>query len=198
MVEATPAGETGSSDDWRDREAAIALQGGDERGLETLVRRHQIPAIRAAFAITGDRHLAEDIVADAFLNAYLRIHQFDSKRPFTPWFFRIVVNGALKAVSRRQYVSAGLDPASTEAHCDPEAHVLQRELQQSVLDAIRALPPKQRAVVVLRYYLDLDEASIARTVGSPRGTVKARLFLARNRLRKALQYAGEVDMGNKR
>src|SRR5262249_12511445 len=119
-------------------------------------------------------------------------------RPFTPWFFRIVVNGALKAVSRRQYVSAGLDPASTEAHCDPEAHVLQRELQQSAFDALRARPPTQRAVGVLRNYLNLDEAPIAWPFRSPRGTVMARLFLARNRLRKALQYAGEVDMGNKR
>lgn len=174
--------------DRQDREAAVALQRGDESALEALVKRHQLRAIRTAFAITGDRHLAEDIVADAFLSAYQRINQYDPGRPFGPWFIRIVVNGALRAVTRRQRVQRWLDRVSREEdRADPESQVLQHELRGRVVDAIRALPPKQRAVVVLRYYLDLDETAIARTVGSPRGTVKARLHLARERLRTALQ-----------
>jgi RNA polymerase sigma-70 factor, ECF subfamily len=120
--------------------------------------------------------------------AHQRINQYDPDRPFDPWFIRIVVNSALRAVTRRQRAQRWLDRVSKEEdRADPEGQVLQHELREQVVDAIRALPPKQRAVVVLRYYMDLDETAIARTVGSPRGTVKARLHLARERLRRALQ-----------
>ena len=84
----------------QEREAIVALRRGDIKGLELLFRLHQLRAIRTAYLITGDQQTAEDVVADAFLTVYERIRQFDERRPFEPWFYRIVVNGALVVVRR--------------------------------------------------------------------------------------------------
>lgn len=69
---------------------------------------------------------------------------------------------------------------------DPEAASLRRDMQGEIIAAIQTLPPPQRAAVILRYYLDMDEAAIAAILGCPRGTVKWRLYAARQRLRPAL------------
>lgn len=178
-----------------DLAAITALRNGDFLGLEPLVRRYQLRAVRTAYAITGDRLLAEDLAAEAFLKAVERVGQYDRSRPFAPWFFRIVVNDAVKAVRRHQRLQVRLgrlaaDVKPHEAWSDPEGRAIAEELHELVVKAIRTLPPKQRAAVVLKYYLDFDEAAIARTMGSPRGTVKARLHLARVRLRKSLNLEG--------
>ncbi|MGI8687738.1 MAG: RNA polymerase sigma factor [Thermomicrobiales bacterium] len=181
-----------------EREAIAALQRGDIGGLEALVRLHQLRAVRTSFAITGDRETAEDVVAEAFLTVYERISQFDSRRPFAPWFYRIVINGSLKAIRRTQrtLVHAGgigvLDQWRDQLS-GPEEASLTQEMREHLLEAVRALPPKQRAALILRYYLEMDDGEIGKTLGCPRGTVKWRLHAARQRLRQTLQtyYSGE-------
>lgn len=172
-----------------EREAIERLRRGDMQGLETLVHLHQLGAVRVAYAITHSRPLAEDAVAEAFLTAYERIGRFDASRPFRPWFYRIVVHGALKAAraaGRTDASEAALellerqrDPAP-----GPEDSALRAETRETVAAGVRSLPPKQRAVLVLRYYLQMEEAEIARTLGCPVGTVKWRLHAARARLRR--------------
>jgi RNA polymerase sigma-70 factor (ECF subfamily) len=186
--------ETAESSPLSDTEqcAINALRNGDIKGLETLVRLYQLRAIRAAYGITGDRHAAEDVVADAFLAVYDRISTFDLQRPFAPWFYRIVVNGALKAVrgNRRTETTPG-DYATwlytqPDSGPGPEASAEYNELRILLLDAIYELPPNQRAALVLRFYLDMDEASIAETLSCPLGTVKWRLHAAKQKLRESL------------
>src|SRR5689334_872570 len=82
-------------------EAIRQLQAGNIIGLETLVHRYQAQALGAAYLISRDAALAEDIVQAAFLRVYERIGQFDPARPFGPWLLRSVVNDTLKAVARR-------------------------------------------------------------------------------------------------
>jgi RNA polymerase sigma-70 factor (ECF subfamily) len=85
-----------------ERQAIARLQRGDISGLELLVRRYQVQAVRAAYLIVRDRHLAEDTVQAAFVRAYERIHQFDPTWPFGPWFLLSVVRDAIKAAGRRE------------------------------------------------------------------------------------------------
>ena len=82
--------------------AISRLKQGDLNGLETLVSRYQVRAVRAAYLILYDRSLAEDVVQTAFVKAAQRIHQFDDGRPFGPWFSRIVVNDALKLATKQE------------------------------------------------------------------------------------------------
>jgi len=75
-----------------DDEAIRRMKGGDIGGLEILVRRYQVRAVRAAFLVTQDEPLAEDVVQDAFLHLHQRIHHFDDRRPLEPYLMRSVIN----------------------------------------------------------------------------------------------------------
>lgn len=181
-----------------EQEAIARLKQGDIRGLEVLVRKYQLQATRVAYLITRDRALAEEIVQSAFLRAYERIGQFDSRRPFGPWFLRSVLNEAIKCAGRsRQLVSLddgededGEQMSLSESLPDPapgpEELAEEAEVRQVVWEALGKLPPKQRAVIVMRYYLGLSEAEMGEYLGCPSGTVKWRLHAARKRLQKLL------------
>jgi len=175
----------------QEQKALIVLRGGDVAGLDTLVRIHQVRAIRTAYNITGNKQMSEDIVADAFLKVYDQIGQFDMRRPFGPWFYRIVVTNALKVLrqTRREAFTDNGDIffQQIDSSPSPEMEVMRQETQLLLRDTIWALPPSQRAAVVLRYYLDMDERTIARTLGCALGTVKWRLHAARGRLRHSLE-----------
>ena len=178
-----------------DRIAISRIKQGDLNGLEFLVNRYQAQAVHAAYLILYDRVLAEDIAQTAFVKVTERVHQFDEERPFAPWFFRIILNDALKlAKKQKQNVSlealdqpivqlAELLKASTPL---PEELLEQKETRQNLLKAIQSLPPEQRAVVVMRYFLSMSEADMSRKMDRPLSTIKWWLREARKQLRNLI------------
>jgi RNA polymerase sigma-70 factor (ECF subfamily) len=143
-----------------ERRAIERLKDGDIGGLEALVRKHQVRAVRAAYLIVRDRGLAEDVVQGAFVRAYERIGGFDEKRPFGPWFIKVVVNDAIKAASRRERTVSlevgGADEALdrlADPYRDPHELAEAAEVRRRVWRALEELSPAQRAVIVQRYYL---------------------------------------------
>jgi RNA polymerase sigma-70 factor (ECF subfamily) len=179
-----------------DQTAISRLKQGDLTGLETLVSRYQVQAVHAAYMIVYDRSLAEDVVQAAFVKVAERIEQFDDGRPFAPWFFRIVVNDALKlAEKQKRNVSleeqldgptAQLALWLADPNLQPEHVVEQKEMRQIILKAISSLPPGQRAVIVMRYYLDMSMADMTTKTGRPLSTIKWWLRDARKRLRSLM------------
>lgn len=178
-------------------EFAIArLRAGDAGGLEYLVRTYQEQALRTAYLVTRDRPLAEDIVQSAFLRFFDRVAQFDSRRPFRPYFLRIVVNDAVKAVRKaRRHVSLEQhDAFETWSWTDlmgrvmshPELAGERAQLREAVWSALGELPVNERAAIVLRYYGGLSDAEISHRQEVPLGTVKWRLHAARSRLKDML------------
>ena len=192
----------------KEQEAIARLKRGDVGGLEALVRRYQVQAVRTAYLITRDRALAEDTVQAAFLRAYERIDQFDAGRPFGPWFLRSVANDAVKAATRRERqvsleTSAGGEKASladllADPNPGPDEAAEAADLRQKVWDALGSLPPAQRAAIVLRYYAGLSEAEMAEQLACPPGTVKWRLHAARKRLRRLLRPLWPAGSGSGR
>jgi RNA polymerase sigma-70 factor (ECF subfamily) len=191
-----------------EQEAIARLKRGDIGGLEALVRKYQVQAVRTAYLIIRDRALAEDIVQTAFLRAYERIGQFDAGRPFGPWFLRSVVNDAVKAAARRKrQVSLKASPEGEETSLadlladpapGPDDLVEAAEIRRIVWNALGKLPPAQRAAIVLRYYLDLSGAEMADELACPPGTVKWRLHAARKRLRTLLRPLWPAAWGSER
>jgi len=176
-----------------DQIAVSRLKQGDLNGLETLVRCYQAQAVHAAYLILHDRPSAEDVVQTAYIKVAERIHQFQDGRPFGPWFYRIVVNDALK-LARRQKRSVSLEEGLDEPTArlakwltDPDRHpeqlVEQKETRQIILKAIQSLPPEQRAVIVMRYYLEMSTRDMSARMGRPLSTIKWWLRDARTRLR---------------
>jgi RNA polymerase sigma-70 factor (ECF subfamily) len=172
-----------------ERSAIARMRGGDIGGLESLVRGHQAAAVRAAYLVTRDRALAEEVVQEAFLRAYERIDQFDVTRPFAPWFLRSVVNAAVRAAARTSRSASLASPgiaAVISGDPGPELSALAGESREAVWAALGRLSPGQRGVVVLRYFLGLSLDASAERLGVPTGTVKRRLHDARRRLRALL------------
>jgi RNA polymerase sigma-70 factor (ECF subfamily) len=174
-------------------QAIQRLKHGDISGLEYLVTQYQVQAVRAAFLITRDPGLAEDIVHDAFLHAYHAIGSFDATRPFRPWFMRSVVNAAVKVMHRSaRQIEVG-EEADETVFADlarkvesVESQVESVEVQDQIWAALQQLSPRQRAVIVQRYFLGMSEVEMADRSGTAKGTIKWLLNAARERLRELL------------
>jgi RNA polymerase sigma-70 factor (ECF subfamily) len=174
-----------------DEQRAIQrLKRGEIGGLEVLVSHCQVKALRAAYLITRDLGLAEDVVQDCFLQVYRSIHRFDERRPFEPWFMRSVVNASVKLMQRSALqVQAGEDAdesifAELAARVESvEEQVESMEIQNQIWDAMQKLSPRQRAVIVQRYFLEMSEKEMASESGAAVGTIKWLLNAARERLR---------------
>lgn len=179
-----------------ERQAIARLKRGDLAGLEVLVRRYQVQAVHAAYLVVHERTLAEDVVQAAFLHAAEKIGQFDEARPFGPWFLRSVIHAAVKAAHRQQQlVSLDAEPQGealslanwlADPHPGPEEIVESEETRRAVWRGLEQLLPEQRAVIVLRHFLELSEAETAEELHRPLSTVKWWLHTARQRLRKML------------
>ena len=168
----------------RTSDAALvrAAQNGSERAVEELFARHWPDAYRTALLIAHDRAAAEDIAQEAFLSALRALQRFDRQRPLRPWLHRIVVNRAIdwaRARKLRQEVDVAAVPevAAPAARDDLGLGAIGAELAR--------LSPEHRAVVVMRYLLDLTPGEIAEALDLPRGTVNSRL-------RRALDALGGV------
>ncbi len=173
-------------------QAIQRLKNGDIGGLEFLVYRYQVKAVRTAYLIPRDLGLAEDVVQDSFIRAYRSIGGFDPARSFEPWFLRSVVNAAVKIMQRSaKQVEMSSDAESlfaelTQRVDSVEMRVEISEIRSQVWEAMQKLSPRQRAVIVQRYFLEMDEKEMAEMTGHAPGTVKWMLNAARERLRGLL------------
>jgi RNA polymerase sigma factor (sigma-70 family) len=131
---------------------------------------------RAAAAITGDAESGRDAVQDAFATALERRADFRGDGPLEGWLWRIVVNSARQTARRRPPPSPYAVNGTPEDPADAATRAL-----------LARLPERQRLVVFLRYYADLDQARIAGALGIRRGTVAATLHAAHATLRRHLE-----------
>jgi RNA polymerase sigma-70 factor (ECF subfamily) len=161
-----------------ERRSVAAAQRGSREALESLFRMHWPQAIRASYLVVHDAAAAEDIVQEAFLAAIRNLDRFDRRRPFGPWLRRIVVNRSIDwARARKHRREVELEPAAVEGSA-PAGDGLSEEL----VAALATLSPEHRAVVVLRYLLELTPTEIAAMLELPRGTVNSRLRRALDQL----------------
>jgi RNA polymerase sigma factor (sigma-70 family) len=145
-------------------------------------------AYRIALAIVGEPGLAADVTQDAFVAAFRARRGFRGDAPADAWLARIVVNGAISAARKQRLRWAGPLPADLVAQGESAQGSVDR---LSILAALQVLPVEQRAAVVLRYYLDDDYATIARTLGTNVGTVGSWLSRGVDRLRSELRMPNE-------
>lgn len=141
---------------------------------EALVTQNENRLYRAALAILGDPHEAEDAVQDAFVR-YLERAPGDLESP-PAWLMRVLVNGC-KSRLRLAWRRVGPLPETLPAP-GPE--------EREELEELFSLPPEDRAVIHLHYYDGFSTGEIAQMLGQRPGTVRSRLFRARERLRKLL------------
>lgn len=169
---------------------------GDSRAFDLLVRRYQTEIYRIAWRITGSHAEADDLAQETFCRAWSGLPDFRGDSSFRTWLHRIVSNLSLNVVqsarvTRREAVSveelalagniATVQPASAPAA------LLEQERRERLMEAVRALPPRQRLTLTLRVFEQMPYAEIARVTGCTIGTAKANMFHAVAALRRALE-----------
>ena len=172
---------------------------GSVDGFEDLLKRYQDRFFNLAYRMLSQRQEAEDVVQEAFLNIYRSRASFRSGEKFSTWGYRIVSKLCIERLRKRKVQVVSLDaPINDDEGAEPrqvaddspspETVVVEREVASEIQRVIDSLPPKYRLIVVLRHVEDLSYEEIVSVTGLPLGTVKNRLFRAREILRKKLEY----------
>lgn len=155
-----------------------------EERIARMMTDHGRELKRLCYLYLRDRALAEDAAQETFLKAYKALPGFRGQSSEKTWLTRIAVNTCRDMLRtfwfRRVDRKVDFDTLPEQAAEDPDG-------DDTVLQAILALPRKYREVIVLRYYQEMDIADIAAALGAPAGTVKSRLSRARNTLSKTLE-----------
>jgi RNA polymerase sigma-70 factor (ECF subfamily) len=175
-----------------ERELIVQAQQGDRRAFGELVRLHHSGVINVVYRMCGDASLAEDAAQEAFIRAWQHLPKYTPRSPFRNWVYRIATNAALDTLRRERDTTDVDDLPLVAAEDGPEAALEKAERSEWVQQAVVALPPASRAVLVLREYEGLSYQEIAETLNIPIGTVMSRLNYARTQLRESLAACLEV------
>ena len=162
-------------------------QGGDQRAYQQLVAMYDSRIMALALQLLRNKEDAEDIYQEVFLKAWRNLGSFEFKSDFFTWLYRITTNTCYSyrtGKQRHHLENIPLEEGYHDAYIDVAP--ARDEQQESILQAVDELPPKQRTVFVLRYYQGHKVADIAVLLGLTTGTVKRYLHRATHKLRKDL------------
>jgi RNA polymerase sigma-70 factor (ECF subfamily) len=178
-----------------DKKLVERVQKGDKGAFDLLVLKYQHKIVNLIMRYVRDPELALDIAQEAFIKAYRALPRFRGDSAFYTWLYRIAVNTAKNhlAAQRRRPMDVELDlqdPEQYDLHAKlketdtPEGVALSDELQETVERAIAALPEDLRTAIILRELEGMSYEEIAETMECPVGTVRSRIFRARDAIGK--------------
>jgi len=172
-------------------ELVAAAQAGDRSAFDELVRATYVDTYTLAYRITGNEEDARDVVQEAYLRAFRGLERFRGEARFTTWMYRITANCAATTLGKRkrhrhEELTDDMAGDDLRAASNPEANLESVAERGRLHDALQALPPKLRAVVVLRDIYDLPHEAIAAELGISESAAKVRLHRARRKLREDL------------
>jgi RNA polymerase sigma-70 factor (ECF subfamily) len=191
-----------TADELSDGDVVERVLAGEQALFELLMRRHNQRVFRTARAIVKDDHEVEDVMQQAYMNAFTHLGQFERRAQFSTWLIRITVNEALARRRRMQAAThASADISGTDENmdmvstpqADPERQAYASELRRVIEAAVDTLPDTYRAVFVLREIEGLTTTETGEGLGLGEEAVKTRLHRARAMMRRAV--AAQIDVG---
>ena len=185
-------------EDGVDRTLVERVQRGDKRAFDVLVLKYQHKLVKLVSRYVRDPSEVMDVVQEAFIKAYRALPSFRGESAFYTWIYRIAINTAknyLVAQGRRppdgDIDSGDVDQIEGETElkddATPERLLLRDEIEETVMDAIAQLPEDLRVAITLRELEGLSYEEIAEAMDCPVGTVRSRIFRAREAINKRLQ-----------
>ena len=172
---------------------------GREASFEELVRRYQRPIAAYVYRMVGDYDAALDLTQDVFIKVYNSLARYRSEFKFSTWIYKIAHNAAIdhlrRYAVREQVLANGADGDRRENSVEsqrltPEQETEREERRCGIESVVKSLPAAYRELIVLRHSHDLSYDEIAEVTGLPLGTVKNRLFRARDAMRDQLLRRG--------
>ena len=181
-----------------DQQLVQRVQAGDKAAFDLLVRKYQHRVLKLVSRFVSDAAEAEDVAQEAFLKAYRALASFRGDSAFYTWLYRIAINTAKNALvsNRRRPVDFDLDlqdPEQYDRHArlkegdTPEGVLLTEEIRSVVEKAMEQLPEDLRTAIVLRELEGLSYEEIAEAMDCPVGTVRSRIFRAREAIDRKLK-----------
>lgn len=182
-----------------DQELVERAQRGDKRAFGLLVQKYQRKLGRLLSRMIRDQSEVEDVVQEAFVKAYRALPNFRGDSAFYTWLYRIGINTAknyLVAMGRRPQVVTEIEVEDAENYDSgaelrttdtPETELMSKQVAQTVNDTVAALPEELRTAITLREIEGLSYEEIANLMGCPIGTVRSRIFRARETIAEKLR-----------
>lgn len=170
----------------------VAIKGRED-SFEELVRRYQRPIVGYVFRMLGDYDAALDVTQEVFIKVYNSLHRYSSDYKFSTWLYRIAHNATIDHIRRNSNNAQSLETESKEGAYQlqiesrdpsPEKVRERKEWRAEIDTVVKRLPPAYRELILLRHSQDLSYDEIADVTGLPLGTVKNRLFRAREMMRE--------------
>ncbi len=187
-----------------DRRLVERVQKGDKQAYDVLVLKYQHKIVKLIMRYVRDPAEAQDVAQEAFIKAYRALPKFRGDSAFYTWLYRIAINTAknhLVSMSRRP-LEYNLDPQESEQFAinpnlrddeSPEGVVLREELRETVESAIGGLPDELRVAITLREVEGLSYEEIAQAMDCPVGTVRSRIFRARDAIDQSIRALATVS-----
>src|SRR6266540_4641210 len=172
-------------------ELVAAAREGDQHAFEELVKATYADTYTLAYRLLGDEEDARDVVQESYFRAYRGLKRFRGDAQFSTWLYRITANCAATQLGRRarhrhDVLDDAVPLADPRTEHDPQLRADASDLRNRLVGALDDLPPRLRAVVVLRDVYDLSHEAIAAELGITESAAKVRLHRARNKLREQL------------
>jgi RNA polymerase sigma-70 factor (ECF subfamily) len=182
-----------------DRELVATAVTGMEGGFEELVKRYQRPISAYVYRMVGDYESALDLTQEIFMKVYGSLNKYRSEFKFSTWIYKIAHNAAVDHLrrnsAREQSIVKGTEGDQYElpiesGRLSPELESERKERRGEIETVIRSLPAAYRELIILRHSQDLTYEEIVEVTGLPLGTVKNRLFRARDMMRQQFVERG--------
>jgi RNA polymerase sigma-70 factor, ECF subfamily len=181
-----------------DGELVQSALAGRESGFEELVRRYQRPIAAYVYRMVGDYDAALDLTQEVFIKVYNSLGRYRSEFKFSTWIYKIAHNAAIDHLRRhtaREQTLSSSDGERSEIviesrRMSPEQESERNERCSEIETVVQLLPHAYRELIVLRHSHDLSYDEISEVTGLPLGTVKNRLFRAREAMREQLVHRG--------
>jgi RNA polymerase sigma-70 factor, ECF subfamily len=186
-----------------DRDLVASAVAGAEGGFEELVRRYQRPIAAYVYRMVGDYESALDLTQEIFIKVYNSLRRYRSEFKFSTWIYKIAHNSAVdhlrRTSTREQSLISGPEDDQFELPLEsnrpsPEQESERKERRIEIESVVRGLPASYRELVILRHSQDLTYEEIVEVTGLPLGTVKNRLFRAREMMRQQFLEKGITNI----
>jgi len=170
---------------------------GDQKSYEALVKRYQRGLYNMVYQMVKNREETEDLVQETFIKAFKALESYNDHYAFSTWLYKIAYNNCIDSIRKRKLKTYPLDkPIRTnegevkqeikDDSASPEKEFLFAERSKQIQQSIDSLPPRYKRVIELRHRHEKSYEEIAEILKIPLGTVKARIFRAREMLKKKL------------
>ena len=182
-----------------DRDLVATAVSGVEGSFEELVRRYQRPISAYVYRMVGNYESALDLTQEIFIKVYSSLRRYRSEFKFSTWIYKIAHNAAIdhlrRTATREQSLVMGpendqFDLPIESKRLSPEQESERKERRGEIESVVRALPSNYRELIILRHSQDLSYEEIVEVTGLPLGTVKKRLFRAREMMRQQFVEKG--------